>query len=159
MEKLTTCLWFDNNAEEAAKFYTSIFKNSEITGITYYGHAGSKASGKPEGTVMTVTFQLDGQEFIALNSGPVFKFSEAVSFIVNCQTQEEINYYWEKLSDGGDEKARQCGWLKYKFGLSWQIVPSVLGEMLQDKDAEKSERVMSALMKMKKLDIKTLQQA
>ena len=159
MEKLTTCLWFDNNGEEAARFYTSIFKNSEITGITYYGHAGSKASGKPEGTVMTVTFQLDGQEFIALNGGPVFKLSEAVSFIVNCQTQEEIDYYWEKLSDGGDEKARQCGWLKDKFGLSWQIVPSVLGEMLQDKDAEKSERVMSALMKMKKLDIKTLQQA
>jgi predicted 3-demethylubiquinone-9 3-methyltransferase (glyoxalase superfamily) len=159
MKKLTPCLWFDNNAEEAAKFYTSIFKNSKITGITRYCHAGSEAAGRPEGTVMTMTFQLDGNEFMALNGGPVFKFSESVSFIVNCENQEEIDYYWEKLSEGGDEKAKMCGWLKDKYGLSWQIVPAVLGEMLQGKDIEKSERVMSALMKMKKLDIEKLKQA
>ena len=159
MKKFTTCLWFDGNGEEAAKFYTSIFKNSKITGIARYGHAGSEASGQKEGAVMTVTVQLDGREFMALNGGPEFKFSEAVSFVVNCENQEEIDYYWEKLSEGGDEKAQVCGWLKDKFGLSWQIVPVILGEMLQDKDAEKSERVMSALMKMKKLDIKTLKQA
>ena len=159
MKKFTTCLWFDGNGEEAAKFYTSIFKNSKITGIARYGHAGSESSGQKEGSEMTVTFQLDGREFMALNGGPEFKFSEAVSFVVNCENQEEIDYYWEKLSEGGDEKAQVCGWLKDKFGLSWQIVPVILGEMLQDKDAEKSERVMSALMKMKKLDIKTLKQA
>ena len=159
MKKFTTCLWFDGNGEEAAKFYTSIFKNSKITGITRYSHAGSEASGQKEGTVMTVTFQLDGHEFMALNGGPEFKFSEAVSFIVNCEDQEEIDYYWGKLSEGGDEKAQVCGWLKDKFGLSWQIVPSVLGEMLQDKDTEKSERVVSELMKMKKLNIETLKQA
>ena len=156
MKKFTTCLWFDGNGEEAANFYTSIFKNSKITGITHYGQAGSKASGKPEGSVMTVTFQLDGQEFMALNGGPEFKFSEAVSFVVNCENQEEIDYYWEKLSEGGDEKAQMCGWLKDKYGLSWQIVPVVLGEMLKEKDAEKSEKVISALIKMKKLDIETL---
>ncbi len=159
MKKLTTCLWFDKNGEEAAKFYTSIFKNSKITGTAYYGQAGSEASGQKEGTVMTVTFQLDGQDFMALNGGPEFKFSEAVSFVVSCENQEELDYYWEKLSEGGDEKAQVCGWLKDKYGLSWQIVPAVLGEMLRDKDSGKSERVISAMIKMKKLDIETLKKA
>jgi predicted 3-demethylubiquinone-9 3-methyltransferase (glyoxalase superfamily) len=159
MKKFTTWLWFDGNAEEAAEFYTSVFKNSEITGITYYGKAGAHASGQKEGTVMTVTFRLDGQEFMALNGGPVFKFSEAVSFVVNCENQEEIDYYWEKLSEGGDEKAQVCGWLKDKFGLSWQIVPTLLDKMLKESDTEQSEAIMQAFLKMKKLDIGTLKQA
>lgn len=159
MQTFTPCLWFDDNAEEAVKFYTSIFKNSEITGVTHYGQAGSEAGGRPKGTVMTVAFRLDGQEFLALNGGPIFKFNEAVSFIVNCQTQEEVDYYWEKLSEDGDKKAQQCGWLKDKFGLSWQIVPAALSEMMQDKDAEKTERVMKAMLQMKKIDIKALKQA
>lgn len=159
MQTITPFLWFDNQAEEAARFYTSVFKNSRIVNIARYGEAGAKASGRPMGTAMTVAFLLDGQEFVALNGGPHFNFTEAISFVVNCKTQEEVDHYWEKLSEGGDEKAQQCGWLKDKYGLSWQIVPSVLGEMLQDKDARKSERVMSALLKMKKLDIKTLKQA
>jgi predicted 3-demethylubiquinone-9 3-methyltransferase (glyoxalase superfamily) len=159
MHKITPFLWFDNQAEEAARFYTSVFKNSRIVNIARYGEAGAKASGRPMGTAMTVAFQLDGQEFVALNGGPHFNFTEAISFVVNCKTQEEVDHYWEKLSEGGDERAQQCGWLKDKYGLSWQIVPSVLGEMLQDKDARKSERVMSSLLKMKKLDIKTLKQA
>jgi predicted 3-demethylubiquinone-9 3-methyltransferase (glyoxalase superfamily) len=159
MQMFTLCLWFDDNDEEAVKFYTSIFKNSEITSITHYGQAGSEAAGKPQGTAMTVAFRLDGQEFLALNGGPIFKFNEAVSFMVNCQTQEEVDYYWEKLSEGGDEEAQQCGWLKDKFGLSWQIVPAALSEMLQDKDAEKTERVMKAMLQMKKIDIEGLKQA
>jgi predicted 3-demethylubiquinone-9 3-methyltransferase (glyoxalase superfamily) len=159
MQMFTPCLWFDNNAEEAARFYTSIFKDSEIAGITRYGQAGSEAAGKPQGTAMTVAFRLDGQEFLALNGGPIFKFNEAVSFMVNCQTQEEVDYYWEKLSEGGDEEAQQCGWLKDKFGLSWQIVPAALSEMLQDKGAEKTERVMKAMLQMKKIDIEGLKQA
>lgn len=159
MQKITPFLWFDDQAEEAANFYTSIFKNSKIGHVARYGEAGAKVSGRPKGAVMTVAFQLDGQEFVALNGGPHFKFTEAVSFVVNCQTQKEVDHYWEKLSAGGDEKAQQCGWLKDKYGLSWQIVPTVLGEMLQDKDPKKSERVMEALLKMKKLDIKTLKQA
>jgi predicted 3-demethylubiquinone-9 3-methyltransferase (glyoxalase superfamily) len=159
MQMFTSCLWFDDNAEEAVKFYTSIFKDSEITDVTHYGQAGSEAAGRPKGTVMTVAFQLNGQEFLALNGGPIFKFNEAVSFIVNCQSQEEIDYYWEKLSEDGDKKAQQCGWLKDKFGLSWQIVPTVLSEMLQDKDSIKAERVMKAMLQMKKIDIKVLKQA
>ncbi|HZC69026.1 MAG TPA: VOC family protein [Nitrospirales bacterium] len=159
MQKITPCLWFDNQAEEAVNFYVSIFKNSKIGSITRYGEEGAKVSGRPEGTVMTVTFQLDGQEFMALNGGPVFKFTEAISFIVNCKTQKEIDELWLKLSEGGDEKAQQCGWLKDKFGLSWQIVPTVLGEMLQDKDSKKSERVMEALLQMKKIDIQSLKKA
>ena len=159
MKKFTTCLWFDGNAEEAANFYTSIFKNSKITGITHYGQAGSKASGKPEGSVMTVTFQLDGQEFMALNGGPEFKFSEAVSIVVNCENQKEIDYYWEKLSEGGDEKAQVCGWLKDKYGLSWQIVPSILSQMLIDKNINKSERVIQKILQMKKIDVEALKQA
>jgi predicted 3-demethylubiquinone-9 3-methyltransferase (glyoxalase superfamily) len=159
MKKITPCLWFDSNAEEAAKFYTSIFKNSKIGKISRYGKEGYELHGKPPGTVMTLEFELQGQTFTALNGGPIFKFNEAISFQVNCDSQEEVDYYWEKLSEGGDQKAQQCGWLKDKYGVSWQIVPTVLSEMLQDRDIEKSERVMKALLQMKKLDIKTLKQA
>jgi predicted 3-demethylubiquinone-9 3-methyltransferase (glyoxalase superfamily) len=159
MQKITPCLWFDNQAEEAAKFYTTIFKNSKIGKIARYGEKGARVSGRPQGSVMTVTFKLDGQEFMALNGGPIFKFTEAISLIVNCGTQKELDYYWEKLSEGGDEKAQQCGWLKDKYGLSWQIVPTVLGKMMQDKDPMKSERVMAALLQMKKLDIAALKRA
>jgi predicted 3-demethylubiquinone-9 3-methyltransferase (glyoxalase superfamily) len=157
MHKITPCLWFDNQAEEAVNFYVSIFKNSKIGSVARYGEEGAKVSGRPNGTVMTVTFQLDGQEFMALNGGPMFKFTEAISFIVNCKTQQEVDELWEKLSKGGEEGP--CGWVKDKYGLSWQIVPTVLGEMMQDKDTEKSERVMKAMLQMKKLDIKSLEQA
>jgi len=153
MQKITPFLWFDNQAEEAANFYTSIFKNSKILNISRYGEEGPG----PAGTVMTATFQLDGQEFTALNGGPVFKFTEAISFFVNCQTQEEVDELWEKLSGGGEEG--QCGWLKDKYGVSWQIVPTALMEMLQDRDAEKSQRVMKAMLEMQKIDIKALRQA
>jgi predicted 3-demethylubiquinone-9 3-methyltransferase (glyoxalase superfamily) len=159
MQKITPFLWFDHQAEEAANFYASIFRNSKVGHVARYDEAGTKASGRPKGSAMTVAFQLDGQDFVALNGGPHFKFTEAVSFVVNCQTQEEVDHYWEKLSAGGDEKAQQCGWLKDKYGLSWQIVPVVFFEMLQDKDPKKSGRVMEALLKMKKLDIQTLKQA
>jgi predicted 3-demethylubiquinone-9 3-methyltransferase (glyoxalase superfamily) len=162
MQKITPCLWFDDNAEEAINFYVSVFssikgKNSKVLSVTHYGEAGAEASGKPKGTVMTIIYQLDGQEFMALNGGPVFKFSEAISFIVNCQTQEEVDELWEKLSEGGEKGV--CGWLKDKYGVSWQIVPTILGEMLQDKDAEKSERVMKAMLRMKKIEIEELKQA
>jgi len=156
MQRIAPCLWFDDQAEEAAKFYTSIFRNSKIVTITRYGDAGREFHGKPAGSVMTVAFELDGQQFTALNGGPVFKFNEAISLQVNCDTQEEVDYFWERLSEGGDEKAQQCGWLKDKYGVSWQIVPTALVEMLQDKDAGKSERVMTALLQMKKLDIQAL---
>ena len=157
MQKLTPCLWFDGQAEAAAEFYTSIFKNSKITDVARYGQAGAEVSGRPEGTVMTVKFELDGQEFLALNGGPEFTFSPAISFMVNCETQQEVDELWAKLCDGGQEIA--CGWLTDKFGLSWQIVPTVLGRMLQDKDAEKSERAMKAMLQMKKIDIPTLERA
>jgi predicted 3-demethylubiquinone-9 3-methyltransferase (glyoxalase superfamily) len=157
MQKITPFLWFDDKAEGAVNFYVSIFKNSKITGTTRYDEAASKAAGRPKGTVMTVEFQLDGQEFVALNGGPVFKFTEAVSFVVNCETQEEVDRFWEKLSEGGEEV--QCGWLKDKYGLSWQVVPTVMSEMMQDKDPAKAKRVMEAMLQMKKLDIKTLKQA
>jgi len=153
MQKITPFLWFNGNAEDAMNFYTSIFKNSKIGRITRYGDAGPG----PKGTVMSATFQLDGQEFMALNGGPQFKFTEAISFFVNCETQEEVDELWEKLSDGG-QKSR-CGWLKDKYGLSWQIIPSALGEMLGDKDPEKSRRVMKAMLQMDKIDIKGLEQA
>ncbi|MCX6149619.1 MAG: VOC family protein [Ignavibacteriales bacterium] len=159
MQKITPFLWFDNNAEEAINYYTTIFKNSKIGSVSRYDEAGAAASGRPKGSVMAATFQLEGQEFIALNGGPHFKFTEAISFVVNCETQEEVDYYWAKLSKGGDEKAQQCGWLKDKFGLSWQIVPSILGKLLSDKDAGKSKRVMEAMLQMKKIDIKSLKQA
>ena len=157
MQKITPCLWFDDQAEEAVKFYASIFKNSKIKSITRYSEDAAKVSGRPKGSVLTVAFKLAGQEFLALNGGPIFKFTEAVSFIVNCKTQAEVDRLWEKLSEGGEKG--QCGWLKDKYGLSWQIVPTILSKMLQDKDARKSERVMSALLQMKKLDIKRLEQA
>jgi|SRR5712692_4147760 len=157
MQKITPFLWFDNKAEEAAKFYVSIFKNSRIGNISRYGDAGAEVSGRPKGTVMVVTFQLDGQEFLALNGGPQFKFTEAISLVVNCETQREIDELWEKLSEGGAKN--QCGWLKDKYGLSWQIVPTVLHKLMQDKDAEGANRVMQAILQMDKLDIKLLEQA
>ena len=157
MQKITPFLWFDDQAEEAVKFYVSIFNNSKIGSIARYGEAGAEAAGRPQGTVMTITFQLDGQEFMALNGGPVFTFSPAISFVVNCQTQEEVDELWEKLSAGGE--IHECGWLKDRYGVSWQIVPTVLGEMLQDQDAEKRERVMKAMLQMDKMDIKRLEQA
>jgi len=153
MPKITPFLWFDDKAEEAMNFYTSIFKNSKAGRVTRYGEAGPGE----KGTVMTAAFQLDGQEFMALNGGPLFKFTEAISFFVNCETQEEVDELWEKLSEGG--KKDRCGWLKDQYGLSWQIIPAALMQMLQDKDAEKSKRVMNAMLKMDKIDIKTLQQA
>jgi predicted 3-demethylubiquinone-9 3-methyltransferase (glyoxalase superfamily) len=153
MQKITPFLWFDNNAEEAVNFYVSIFKNSKIVNVARYGDAGPG----PKGTVMTVAFQLEGQEFVALNGGPLFKFNEAISFVVNCETQAEIDEFWEKLSENG-EKSR-CGWLKDKFGLSWQVVPTVLGEMLQNKDPKKSQRVMQAMLQMDKMNITALKQA
>jgi predicted 3-demethylubiquinone-9 3-methyltransferase (glyoxalase superfamily) len=157
MQKITPFLWFDDKAEQAATFYTSIFKNSKIVNIARYGDAGAEVSGRPKGTVMTVAFQLEGQEFVALNGGPQFKFTEAISFVVNCQTQQEVDEYWEKLSDGGQEV--QCGWLKDKYGLSWQIVPTILSELLNDPDPKKAEKVMKAMLQMKKIDIKGLKQA
>jgi predicted 3-demethylubiquinone-9 3-methyltransferase (glyoxalase superfamily) len=153
MPKITPFLWFDNQAEEAAKFYTSIFKNSKIRAIARY----LEGSPGPVGTVMTVAFELDGQPFTALNGGPLFRFNEAISFVVHCETQAEVDEYWEKLSGGGAES--QCGWLKDKFGVSWQIVPDALIELLQDKDAAKSKRVMQAMLQMKKIDIQALKQA
>jgi predicted 3-demethylubiquinone-9 3-methyltransferase (glyoxalase superfamily) len=140
-------------------FYTAIFHNSRIVSMTRYGEAGYEVHGKPAGTVMTVAFELDGQGFTALNGGPVFTFNEAISFQVYCDTQEEVDYYWKKLSEGGDDQAQQCGWLKDKYGVSWQIVPTVLIEMLQDADAEKSQRVMAAMLHMKKINIATLKRA
>ncbi len=159
MSKFTPCLWFDSNAEEAAKFYTSVFKNSKIGAIARYGKEGYEIHGKKEGSVMTIEFELDGQKFIALNGGPIFKFTEAVSFTVPCETQKEIDYYWEKLSEGGDKRSQQCGWLKDKYGLSWQIVPNILPKMMADKDSRKSERVMKVMLQMKKLDIEGLKNA
>ena len=153
MQKITPFLWFDDKAEEAVNFYVSMFENSKVLTVTHYGDAGPR----PKGTVMTVAFQLGGQEFIALNGGPHFKFTEAVSFMVKCETQAEIDGYWEKLSEGG-EKSR-CGWLKDRYGLSWQIVPAILDTMLRDKDAERSNRVMQAILQMDKLDIGTLKRA
>ena len=155
MKNIVPCLWFDDQAEEAANFYVSLFPNSRVGTIARYGESSSQASGRPAGSVMTVEFVINGQEFLGLNGGPIFKFSEAVSFTVYCDSQEEIDRYWSKLSEGGEESV--CGWLKDRFGLSWQIVPSVLREMM--KNPEKSERVMSALLQMKKLDIATLQRA
>jgi predicted 3-demethylubiquinone-9 3-methyltransferase (glyoxalase superfamily) len=159
MQKITPCLWFDDKAEEAVKFYASIFKNSKVGDVTRYGKEGYEIHGRETGTVMTVDFEIEGQKFIALNGGPIFKFNEAISFQVHCETQKEMDYYWEKLSEGGDERAQQCGWLKDKYGVSWQIVPIVLGKMLQDRDAKRSQRVMKALLQMRKLDIMALKQA
>jgi predicted 3-demethylubiquinone-9 3-methyltransferase (glyoxalase superfamily) len=157
MQKITPCLWFNDQAEEAMRFYVSVFKNSKVGRMTHYGEAGAKVSGRLKGSVMTATFEIEGQEFMALNGGPHFTLSEAVSFMVKCDTQEEIDTFWEELSEGGEKGV--CGWLKDKFGLSWQIVPTVLSDMMQDKDPEKTNRVMEAVLQMKKLDIARLQEA
>ena len=159
MQKITPFLWFDNNAEEAVNFYTTLFKNSKEGSASHYGEEGTKVSGRPKGSVMTVPFQIYGQDFVALNGGPLYKFSEAVSFVVNCETQEEIDYYWQKLSEGGDEKAQQCGWLKDKFGLSWQIVPTALGKLLSSPYPEVTNRVTGVMLKMKKLVVADLEKA
>jgi len=157
-QKITPFLWFDNNAEEAAAFYTSVFKESNIGSESKYDEASSEVSGQPEGSVMIVDFEIAGQKFIALNGGPHFKFTEAVSFVVDCKDQDEVDYYWSRLiADGGQES--QCGWLKDKFGLSWQIVPSVLNELVGSTDKDRSKRAMDAMLKMKKLDIRKLQDA
>ena len=153
MQKITPFLWFDNNAEEAMNFYTSIFKNSKVLTVSRYGEAGPG----PAGAVMTAEFELEGQEFVALNGGPRFKFTEAISFVVNCETQEEVDYFWEKLSEGG-EKSR-CGWLKDKFGLWWQVVPVILAELMSDPDPEKSKRVMRSMLTMDKIEIEPLKRA
>ena len=157
MQKITTFLWFDSQAEEAAKFYVSIFGDSRIVGTTRYDEESSRAAGRPKGSVMTVEFELDGQRFTALNGGPLFKFTEAISLVVSCEEQKEIDYFWEKLSAGGQEV--ECGWLKDRYGLSWQVVPDGLMEMLESKDPEKSRRVMAAVLKMKKLDTAVLTKA
>jgi predicted 3-demethylubiquinone-9 3-methyltransferase (glyoxalase superfamily) len=158
MQKITPFLWFDSQAEEAANFYTSVFKNSKITSVTRYDEAMSKAAGRSKGSVMTVAFQLDGQPFVALNGGPAFKFTEAVSFVINCETQKEVDYFWEKLTSGGGQEV-ECGWLKDKYGLAWQVVPTVMWKMLGDKDSKKSERARQAMLQMKKLDIAALKKA
>ena len=153
MQPVTPFLWFDNNAEEAMNFYISVFKNSKVGRVTRYGEAGPG----PAGSVMTVEFELDGQKFVGLNGGPHFKFTEAVSFTVRCETQEEIDYYWDKLSEGG--QTSRCGWLKDKFGLSWQVEPRILGDLMADKDPEKAKRVMEAMLKMDKIDIEPIKRA
>ena len=153
MPKITPFLWFDGKAEEAVNFYVSVFKNSKTLSVSRYGDAGPG----PKGTVMTVAFELDGQQFVALNGGPHFTFSPAISFVVSCETQEEVDHFWEKLSEGGKEV--QCGWLEDKYGVSWQVVPRILPELLQDKNSEKTQRVLKAMMKMVKLDVRGLQQA
>jgi predicted 3-demethylubiquinone-9 3-methyltransferase (glyoxalase superfamily) len=158
MQKITPFLWFNDDAEEAVKFYKSIFRKSKIGKIARYDKAGEKVAGRPAGSVMTIDFEIEGQEFIALNGGPHFKFNESVSFVVNCKTQAEVDYYWKKLTaDGGKEV--QCGWLKDKFGVSWQVVPTVLGELISSRNAAKSQRVMEAMLKMVKLDIRKLKDA
>ena len=159
MQKITPCLWFDDQAEKAVTFYTSIFANSRIVNISRYGEAGYEVHGKPAGSVMTVAFEINGQPFTALNGGPIFKFNEAVSFQITCETQKEVDYYWDKLSEGGDEKAQQCGWLKDKYGLSWQVVPVILIELLSDPDPGRSQRTMAAMLQMKKIDIEELRRA
>jgi predicted 3-demethylubiquinone-9 3-methyltransferase (glyoxalase superfamily) len=155
--KIAPCIWFDNQAEEAVKLYTSVFKNSEIGAITRYGKSASEGSGQPEGSVMTVSFFLEGQEFLALNGGPIFKLSEAVSFMIYCKDQAEIDYFYDKLAAGGE--IQPCGWLKDKFGLSWQLVTPMMGEVFNDTNTERQERVMAALMKMTRIDLKTLEDA
>jgi predicted 3-demethylubiquinone-9 3-methyltransferase (glyoxalase superfamily) len=159
MHTITPCLWFDDQAEEAAAFYTAIFRNSKIVKVTRYGKAGREIHGRPAGSVMTVAFELDGQSFTAHNGGPVFKFNEPISLQIMCDTQEEVDHYWARLSRGGDPKAQQCGWLKDKYGVSWQVVPRVLLEMVGDPDSQKSQRAMTAMLGMKKLDIAALKRA
>jgi len=158
-QRITPFLWFDDQAEEAAKYYTSIFKNSKIGDISRYGEAGQEVHGRPPGSVMVVSFELDGQTFTALNGGPMFKFNESISFQISCETQEEVDHYWDNLTAGGDVNAQQCGWLKDKFGLSWQVVPTILAELMSDPDPKKADRVMNAMLKMKKIDIAELKRA
>ena len=157
MQKITPFLWFDSQAEEAVNFYVSLFRNSKIVNLARYGDDGAKASGRPKGSVMTIAFQLDGQQFVALNGGPVFTFSPAISLLVNCESQEEVDRLWEKLSTGGEPQ--QCGWIKDKYGVTWQIVPTVLGALLGDPDAAKAQRVMQAMLQMTRIDINGLRQA
>ena len=157
--KIAPCLWFDDRAEEAARFYVGIFKSSRLVDISRYSDAGQEVHGRPPGSVMAVSFELEGQPFTALNGGPLFTFSEAISFQVHCESQEEVDYYWNRLSAGGDPNAQQCGWLKDKFGLSWQVVPTTLLQMLMDADSPKSKRAMNAMLQMKKLDIGALERA
>jgi len=159
MEKISPCLWFDDNAEDAVKFYVSIFKNSKVGNVTRYGKEGYEIHKKKEGSVMTIDFEIEAQKFLALNGGPIFKFNEAISFQIYCDTQEEIDFYWEQLTEGGDKNAQVCGWLKDKFGVSWQVVPVALIKMLQDNDSKKTERVMKAMLQMHKLDIGALTKA
>ena len=156
---IVPCLWFDSQAEEAARFYTGVFPNSKIGPVTRYGEAGREIHGRKPGSVMTVSFELDGREFTALNGGPLFKFNEAISFQVMCETQADVDYFWDKLSAGGDPKAQQCGWLKDRFGVSWQVVPTVLMELLNDPDRARTDRVMQALFPMRKIDIAALRKA
>jgi predicted 3-demethylubiquinone-9 3-methyltransferase (glyoxalase superfamily) len=158
-QRIAPCLWFDDQAEQAAAFYVSVFKNSRIVSSTRYSEAGREVHGRPPGSVMLVAFELDGQAFTALNGGPVFTFNEATSFQVNCDTQKEIDYYWEALSKGGDPTAQQCGWLKDQYGLSWQVVPTMLPELLKDHDSETARRAMEAMLRMKKIDISELERA
>lgn len=157
MQKITPCLWFDTQAEEAVAFYTTVFRTTEVTAVTRYDAAGANASGMPEGSVLTITFRLDGQDFMALNGGPVFHFTPAVSFIVSCKDQPEVDRFWERLSDGGEKG--ECGWLKDRFGVSWQVVPAMLDTMMRDADLARAGRVMRALLSMKKIDIAALEQA
>lgn len=159
LQKISACLWFDDQAEEAANFYMTVFKNSELGRISKYTEEGFEIHQRPAGSVMTVEFFLEGERFMALNGGPIFKFSEAISFVINCDTQEEIDYYWEKLGEGGDEKAQQCGWLKDKYGLSWQVVPTAMANMFLDHESDGAQKAMRAMLQMKKLDIEKLQQA
>lgn len=159
LHKITPCLWFDHEAEEAARFYTAIFHHSKIGSIARFGKAGYEIHGRPEGAVMTVEFEIEGQTFTALNGGPVIKFNEAISFQVQCETQAEVDYYWEKLSEGGDAQAQQCGWLKDKYGVSWQVIPKGLSELVSDPNSEKSQRATKAMLEMKKIDIDTLKRA
>jgi predicted 3-demethylubiquinone-9 3-methyltransferase (glyoxalase superfamily) len=157
--RITLCLWFDHQAEEAARFYVSIFKNSKIVTVARYSEAGQEIHRRPPGSVMTVEFELEGQRFTALNGGPAFRFTEAISLQVFCEDQQEVDHYWERLSEGGDPKAQQCGWLKDKYGLSWQVIPAVLPEMLKDQDSARARRAMDAMLRMKKFDIGELERA
>jgi predicted 3-demethylubiquinone-9 3-methyltransferase (glyoxalase superfamily) len=159
ISRINPCLWFDDQAEEAARFYTSIFPGSRIGEISRYGKEGHEIHGRPEGSVMTVEFEINGQTFTALNGGPIFRFNEAVSFQVRCETQEEIDFFWQKLSAGGDEKAQQCGWLKDRYGLSWQVIPKDMGELVGNPRSAKSQRAMKAMLGMKKIDMAEIRRA
>jgi predicted 3-demethylubiquinone-9 3-methyltransferase (glyoxalase superfamily) len=158
-QRISLCLWFDDQAEEAARFYTSIFPNSRIAATTRYTKENAQIAGRPEGSVLTVAFELDGQPFAALNGGPIFQFSEAISIVVHCASQQEVDHYWNALSKGGDEAAQQCGWLKDRYGVSWQIVPALLFELLDDPDPEVARKATAAMMQMKKLDVEALRKA